>query len=161
MISGSSAPKGKLQLIVRSRDGQCVAARSACNIVLRNGAGLIANLFAGTPNTVPVNQVRVGFGQQTASAEVTSLTPPEANIAPENLVSAVKPENFSIVADQPGHVKVIVNATFKPTVELQNVSEAGLMAGTVLYNQVVFEPVTLRPGQDVTFFWEIDFPFGH
>ncbi len=58
-------------------------------------------------------------------------------------------------------IKVIVNALFKPTVELKDVSEAGLLAGDVLYNQVVFEPVTLRPGQNVTFFWEINFPFGH
>ena len=50
---------------------------------------------------------------------------------------------------------------FQPTVELTGVTEAGLLAGDKLYNQVVFEPVTLRPGQDVTFFWEIDFPFGH
>ena len=50
---------------------------------------------------------------------------------------------------------------FKPTVELVDVTEAGLRAGEKLYNQVVFEPVTLRPGQDITLFWEIDFPFGH
>ena len=54
-----------------------------------------------------------------------------------------------------------MNAPFKPTVDLTDVSEAGLLAGDVLYNQVVFEPVTLRPGQNVTFFWEINFPFGH
>jgi hypothetical protein len=26
---------------------------------------------------------------------------------------------------------------------------------------VVFEPVTLRVGQDITFFWEVDLPYGH
>jgi hypothetical protein len=149
-----------LTLIVRSPEGQPVESRAARNIVLRNGASLIARLFSGAPNTVPVNQVQVGFGQETASTEVTALTPPDGDIPAEKLVSPIKPEDFTIVSDQPGSVKVTVNATFKPTVELQNVSEAGLMAGSVLYNQVVFEPVTLRPGQDVTFFWEIDFPFG-
>jgi hypothetical protein len=31
----------------------------------------------------------------------------------------------------------------------------------VLYNQVVFDPVDLHLGQDVTFYWEVDFPFDH
>ncbi|MEN3333442.1 MAG: hypothetical protein V7641_2807 [Blastocatellia bacterium] len=155
------APKGKLTLVVRSPEGLAIASRRACNIVLRNGAGLIAKLFAGAPNTVAVNEVRVGFAKEAASTEVTALTPPEGNIAAADLASAVQPQDFTIITDQPGAVKVMVNAQFKPAVELAGVSEAGLMAGDVLYNQVVFEPVTLRPGQDVTFFWEIDFPFGH
>jgi hypothetical protein len=155
------APKGKLTLVVHSPEGLPVASRRARNIVLRNGAGLIARLFAGAPNTVAVNQVRVGFAKEAASTEVTALTPPDGNITPEQLASVIQPEDFKIISDQPGAVKVMVNATFKPTVELKDVSEAGLMAGDVLYNQVVFEPVTLRPGQDVTLFWEIDFPFGH
>lgn len=155
------APKGKLTLIVYSSEGLPVEQRRARNIVLRNGASLIAKLFAGAPDTVAVNQVRVGFAKEAASTEVTALTPPDDNIAPENLVSPVNREDFAIITNQPEAVKVMVSSTFKPLTELKNVSEAGLLAGDVLYNQVVFEPVTLRPGQDVTFFWEIDFPFGH
>lgn len=160
-VISNFAPKGKLTLVVHSHTGIPVACRRARNIVLRNGAGLIAKLFAGAPNTVAVNQVRVGFAKEAASTEVTALTPPEPAIAPENLASAIAPGDFKIITDQPDAVKVTVSATFKPTIELKDVSEAGLMAGDVLYNQVVFEPVTLRPGQDITFFWEIDFPFGH
>lgn len=160
-VARTSAPEGKLTLVVYSAEGLPLAYRRARNIVLRNGATLIAKLFAGAPNTEAVNQVRVGFAKEAASIEVTSLTPPAENIKPEQLISAVEPKDFTIIANQPTAVKVLVSATFKPSVELQNVSEAGLMAGEVLYNQVVFEPVTLRPGQDVTFFWEIDFPFGH
>jgi hypothetical protein len=161
IVDTNRAPKGKLMLVVRSPEGTVITSRRARNIVLRNGAGLIAKLFAGAPNTVAVNSVRVGFAKVAASTEVTALTPPEGNIPTEQLTSTVEPDDFTIITDQPGAVKVVVNATFKPTVELQDVSEVGLMAGDVLYNQVVFEPVTLRPGQDVTFFWEIDFPFGH
>lgn len=160
-LAESYAPKGKLTLLVCSPEGLPVACRRTRNIVLRNGAGLIAKLFAGAPNTLAVNKVRVGFAKEAASTEVTALTPPEGAIAAEQLSSAIAPEDFTIIGDGPNAVKVLVNATFKPTVELANVSEAGLMAGDVLYNQVVFEPVTLRVGQNVTFFWEIDFPFGH
>lgn len=160
-VVSNYAPKGKLTLIVSSQEGLPVASRRARNIVLRNGAGLIAKLFSGSPNTVAVNQVRVGFAKEAASSEITSLTVPEGTFTPAQLSSAIEPTDFTIITDQPNAVKVIVNATFKPTVELTDVSEAGLMAGDFLYNQVVFEPVTLRPGQNVTFFWEIDFPFGH
>jgi len=162
MIAGPAySPKGTLILAIHSPDGTLVAARRSRNIVLRNGASLIARLFAGAAGTVAVNQVRVGFATEAASTEVTALTPPQGSVAPEALATPLQPADFTIITDQPGSVKVLVNATFKPTVELQDVSEAGLMADDVLYNQVVFEPVTLRPGQDVTFFWEIDFPFGH
>jgi len=161
MTVSNYALKGKLTLIVSSPEGLTVASRRARNIVLRKGAGLIANLFAGTPNTLAVNRVRVGFAKEAASSEVTILTPPEGGITPEQLSSTIEPQDFTIITDQPNAVKVMVSATFKPTVVLENVTEAGLMAGDVLYNQVVFEPVTLRPGQNATFFWEIDFPFGH
>jgi hypothetical protein len=66
-----------------------------------------------------------------------------------------------VVTDKPKTVQVLITSIFTPTVELVDVSEAGLMAADKLYNQVVFEPITLQTGQDITFFWEIDFPFGH
>ena len=160
-VDSNYAPRGKVALIVLSPEGLPVAYRQARNIVLRNGAGLIAKLFAGAPNTVAVNQVRVGFATEAASTDVTSLTPPPGNITPEQLSTAIEPQDFTIITDQANAVKVTVSATFKPTLQLENVTEAGLMAGDVLYNQVVFEPITLVSGQNVTFFWEIDFPFGH
>jgi hypothetical protein len=58
-------------------------------------------------------------------------------------------------------VRVAITATFTPTVALDGVTEAGLGAGDVLYNHVLFDPVRLEAGQAVSFFWEIDFPFGH
>jgi hypothetical protein len=153
-------PKGKLTIEVRA-EGCLVAARQASNMVLRGGAGLIANLFTGAPNTAPVDAIGVGFAREGGAADLAALTPPDPPVAKEALRSSVAAADFTIDAAQPGSIKVTVNAVFKPTVELKDVSEAGLLAGDVLYNQVVFEPVTLRPGQDVTFFWEINFPFGH
>ena len=156
----SLVPKGRLTMLVHA-DGRLAASRQASNMVLRGGAGLIAKLFTGADNTAPVNNVRVGFAREAGSTELAALTPPDPPVAAEALQSPLANKDFTIISDQPGTIKVIVGALFKPTVELTNVSEAGLMSGDVLYNQVVFEPVTLRPGQDVTFFWEIDFPFGH
>jgi hypothetical protein len=154
-------PAGRLCLRVWSAPGQLVAERRGHNMVLRGGAAVIAGLFAGKAGSEPINFVEVGFGQELAAPDATSLTPPNPSLPVAALRSPVAPGDFALVTDRPDVVQVVVSSVFHPTVVLQDVTEAGLMAGDRLYNQVVFEPVTLRPGQDVTFFWEIDFPFGH
>jgi hypothetical protein len=147
-----------MRLQVRGPDGAVVAERRAANIVLRGGAELIANHVAGKA-TQPINRVGVGFATEVADATAVALTgrdggaPPPATPIPET--------SFTIDATRPGVVAVSVASAYHPATELTDVSEAGLLADDALYNQVVFEPVTLRVGQDVTFFWEIEFPFGH
>ncbi|MDB6062014.1 MAG: hypothetical protein JWM78_2117 [Verrucomicrobiaceae bacterium] len=154
-------PRGRLHLCVRA-GGVLIAERRTRNIVLRQGASIIANLFAGQAGAFAINNVQVGFAQDGATAETTALVPPDDTTIPASaLISAIAPTDFSIVTDKPNSVQVLIASVFRPTQELINVTEAGLLAGDKLYNQVVFEPVTLRPGQDVTLFWEIDFPFGH
>ncbi len=155
-------PKGRLHLTIRDPGGELVSERRVRNIVLRQGADIIARLFSGADDAAAIDQVKVGFAREGATVETTSLTAPEdTSISAAALVSPVAADDFSVVTDRPGAVQVLIASVFKPTVELKEVTEAGLLAGGKLYNQVVFEPVTLRPGQDVTFFWEIDFPFGH
>jgi hypothetical protein len=111
--------------------------------------------------------VQVGWNREAADVESTALgappppVPPAEAIAAAALRSPVRSEDFRLDATRRDVVQVSVSTLFRPTVDLPEVSEAGLMAGNRLYNQVVFEPVTLRVGQDVTFFWEIDFPFGN
>jgi len=154
--------RGRLRLEVRDLDGALVAERRAHNVVLRGGAELVAGLFAGEPDFGPIDTIRIGFGQEAADVDATALTPPDEELAPEVLTGAVGADDFTVETDASARlVRVSIAATFQPTVDLQDVSEAGLLAGDNLYNQVVFEPVALRVGQDVTFFWEVDFPFGH
>lgn len=156
-------PCGRVFVQVRDVDaGIVVAERRARNIVLRQGASIVAGLFAGAPDARAIDQIQVGFGTESAGADATALTAPaaERNIDPAALRSPVTREQFTIATDKPGIIQVSIAAVFRPTVVLADVSEAGLLAAGRLYNQVVFEPVTLQPGQDVTFFWEIDFPFG-
>jgi hypothetical protein len=153
--------RGRLRLHVR--DGGGLTVRRAGNVVLARGAQVVATLFAGAAGATPIDRVGVGFGVETADVGATALTPPPDGSIPANALSApVEPDDFSIATDADERlVRVSVATIFKPTVELKDVTEAGLLAGERLYNQVVFEPVTLHVGQDVTFFWEIDFPFGH
>jgi len=161
MNKAGHCPIGRLHLRVQSRHG-VVAERRARNIVLRQGAAIIAGLFSGTGGVTAINRIRVGFSTDSGSPELTALTPPaDATIPAAALESPVVAADFRVSADGSDSVRVSVSSVFAPSVELRDVTEAGLLAGDKLYNQVVFEPVTLRPGQDVTFFWEIDFPFGH
>jgi hypothetical protein len=151
-------------LRVEAADGTLLAERHAGNMVLRGGAAIIANLFTGAGSAKPIDTIGIGFAKLPGDAELIQLTPPPdpaAGIKPEELRTPLPPESFTIAADQAGAVQVRVAARFKPTRELADVSEAGLLAGDSLYNQVIFEPVTLSTGQDVTLFWQIDFPFGH
>lgn len=164
MAEVSRALRGRVQVVVRDHPGGPVRARlAASNIVLRQGAELVARLFAGADGGLAVDAVGVGFGTEGAQVTATALVPPpaEAGIAPAALRSPLTAADFSFDAAGDGLVRVFIGSTFSPTVDLIDVTEAGLLAGPSLYNQVVFDPVDLRVGQDVTFFWEIDFPFGH
>jgi len=151
---------GRMRLEVRDA-GALLATRSATNAVLRGGAELVARRLGGL-DASPLTSVAVGFGLEAADVGATTLTPPpDPTIPAEALSSPVKPEDVTVLTDRPDVVVVKLATLFHPTVALDGVTEAGLLGGDRLYNQVVFEPVTLRSGQDVTFFWEIDFPFGH
>ena len=155
-------PQGRLLLLVRDR-GLTVARRRGSNMVLRAGATLIANLFTGAGGAKAVDTVGIGFATAPGGAEATALTPPPAaaNIPAAALRTALTAGAFQVVTDQAGVVQVKIAAVFSPTQELANVTEAGLLSGSTLYNQVIFEPVALHVGQNVTVCWQIDFPFGH
>jgi hypothetical protein len=144
------------------RDGQgLVTVREARNIVVQAGAELVARRFAGL-DCPPIDRVRVGFGRAVADVAATALQgPATGQFDAAALQSAVAPADFTLATDRPAVVIVSLSSVFHPTVDLPDVSEAGLFGGDHLYNQVAFEPVTLRVGHDVTFFWEIQFPYGH
>ena len=162
MRMGSNRPRGRLVLLVRE-GGVTVVRREGTNMVLRAGATLIAQLFAGAGGAKAVDTLGLGFATELGGTEATALTPPpaSANIPPAALRTALAANTFQLVTDQAGLVQVKIAAAFAPTQELADVTEAGLLSGTTLYNQVIFEPVALHVGQSVTFFWQIDFPFGH
>jgi hypothetical protein len=147
-------------MVVRDGRGAVRETRSADNIVVRAGARLVAGRMVGLADVEPINLIRLGFARESADPESTALTPPDPPVDAAALESAVPTESFSLADDLDGVVRISVAAEFEPTVDLEGVTEAGLFAGDQLYNQVVFEPVTLREGQRVTFFWDIDIPFG-
>jgi hypothetical protein len=128
-------PQGRLLLLVRER-GATVARREGSNMVLRAGATLIAQLFAGAGGAKAVDAVGLGFATELGGAEATALTAPpaSANIPPAALRTALAADAFQFVTDQAGVVQVKIAAAFAPTQELTGVTEAGLLSGTTLYN---------------------------
>jgi hypothetical protein len=153
--------RGRLRLDVRTAGGRLVARRDAANAVLRGGAELVARRLSGL-DSQPISAVAVGFGTEVADLGATALTPPaDAGIPAAALSSPITPTDVTVQTGRPDTVLLSLATAFHPTVTLPDVTEAGLLAGERLYNQVVFEPVTLAAEHDVTFFWQIEFPFGH
>jgi hypothetical protein len=144
--------RGRLLLVTATGD-----VRGASNSVLVGGADLVAKLFAGQVAT-PIDRISVGFGTDPLGPAGTALRPGSAD--PATLSGPVAAGDFSIAAGDDA-VRVSITSTFTPSVALDGVTEAGLGAGDVLYNHVLFDPVLLEAGQAVSFFWDIDFPFGH
>jgi len=149
-------------LTVRTPDGAVVAQRKARNMVLRSGATRVAELLAGIEDTPPIDTIGVGFAVDPGGPDLGALTlpPAESEIEPTALRTALTGDGFEIDTETALMVRLNITATFRPTIELPDVSEAGLLSGDTLYNQVIFEPVTMALGQDITFFWQIDFPYG-
>lgn len=144
--------RGRLRLLTAAGEE-----RRATNSVLAGGADLVARLFAGQVST-PIDRINVGFGLDPLGPTAAALRPGRAD--PSTLTGPVAPADFTVTTGD-GAVRVSITATFTPTVALDGVTEAGLGAAGVLYNQVLFDPVRLEAGQAVSFFWDIDFPFGH
>src|SRR5262249_22712702 len=89
-------PRGRMSLIVRSREGRVLASRLATNLVLRGGAELVARRLVGL-DSVAIDHVGVGFGRESADVGVTALTPPtRAGIDPAALASPIAPADFTL-----------------------------------------------------------------
>ena len=146
-------PRGRLTLTIHNAAGELVAERRTTNRVLESGAKVIASLFTGERKS-GIDKVRFGFG--TEPLPLHAKKPFFAN-GPEMVLGT---GNFR-VEPGPDVVTVHVRVPFKPQANIAKVSEAGLFAGDDLYNHVLFEPIDMTAGQEITFFWEIDFPFGN
>src|SRR6516164_5647503 len=94
-------PQGHLLLVVRER-GVTVARRQGTNMVLRAGATLIAQLFAGAGGAKAIDTVGIGFATEPGGTEATALTPPpaSANIPPAALRTALAANALQLVTDQ-------------------------------------------------------------
>lgn len=161
--------RARLFLRLTTLDGDTVAERRATNSVMRGGAELVANLFAG--RGTPITHMAVGTSDQPEADDFSTLTLANASSGGEAALSggteaAIPPEAFVITTD-PTHrlATVRIHATLPPDRAIGTVREAGLLARAseetaTLYNRVTFAPLDKGDDHDLTLFWEVTFPYG-
>lgn len=160
--------RAKLTVELRDFSGAVVEARSAYNTVLRGGGRLIAELFTGSGG--PITHMAVGTSDSDpTSVTVTALGNDDGTGQPGitgDTVATLPADAFAIELDEPrNRVLVKVRGTLPDVAGVGTLREAALVSrqagGDVLYNRVVFPPVTKGEDHDLTLFWEIEFPFGN
>lgn len=160
--------RAHLTLQIRDRTGQILAGRSAHNAVMRQGAELVAKLFAGTG--MPISHMGVGNREilEEPDFEIEGLInePDSTGQTLEGDTAAPLPEGaIEIEADETNRrIHVTIRGVMPEEAAVGTIREAGLLAdtpdGMVLYNRVQFEPIDKGDDHELTLFWEIDFPYG-
>ena len=160
--------RGQLRIEMKNPLGLVVEIREAHNAVMRAGARLVADLFAGQGR--PITHMGVGTSDtpETDAFATPALTNPQDGDA-EHLnggtEAAIPPEAFTAELDETSRVvRVRVRATLSPSAAVGTVREAGLLSrdgdAAILYNRVTFAPITKGNDHELTMFWVISFPYG-
>jgi hypothetical protein len=160
--------QGKVRILLLDAQGATLAERHSKNSVMRGGGELIAKLFAGqgsaithmavgTSEAATPDDFSLAALQNEAIGETPALTGPTDVELPA--------EAFVIAADAEKRlVTVKIRGTLPNASAVGTIREAGLLskseAGTVLYNRVIFAPLTKGNDHELTLFWEVSFPYG-
>lgn len=155
---------GALTLKLSNRNGDVVHEAHYRNRIVTSGRSLVAQLFAGVASGVPpgrVTHMGVGTEAKTPNDSDTGLV---AERSPRKAISSV---DYSEVSEGSGanevkRVRARLTAVFdfgdaNGTAPLR---EAGIFtagAQGVMYNRVVFEPVTKTDAFKLTLLWDIVF----
>jgi hypothetical protein len=168
--------KGQLFMQLRAPDGTLLAERRAHNAVMQSGGNLIARLFAGQLSA-GITHMGVGTSDtpETDRYATSALSNPDGPAALSGGVeAAVAPEQISVLPpdETTRTVKVRIRATLPAGAGVGIIREAGLLSRApanppdgaapppVLYNRVVFAPLTKGDDHELTLFWEVTFPYG-
>ena len=161
--------RARLRLELHTTTGETVAVREVRNAVMRGGARLIAELFAGRGR--PITHMGVGTSDTPesdafATAGLTNggaggrlplVGATEAAIPTDAFLPPELDETRRVV-------RVRVRATLPADAAVGTVREAGLLSrdgeAAVLYNRVTFPPIAKGNDHELTMFWEVTFPYG-
>jgi hypothetical protein len=158
-----------LRIELKTLDGVTVEVRRAHNAVMRSGATLIADLFAG--RGTPITHMGVGTSDtpETGAYDTIQLSnegigdeaPLQGSTEVEIPAEAILP---AVIDEARRVVHVQVRGTLPADAAIGRVREAGLLArneeGAVLYNRVTFAPIDKGDDHELTMFWEVSFPYG-
>ena len=161
----SNDMRGRLTLRLTDRDGRLVDEQGPHNRIVKSGRTLVAQLFAGVSGGTPPAQVThmaVGSDATEASDDQTAL---KAERAPRKAISEVTYADFDEIAK--GVTTRRVRATLKaifdfadandPAVPLREAAIFTDAVAGIMYNRVVFEPVTKTSAFKLTLLWDVTF----
>jgi hypothetical protein len=166
--------RGRLRLELTTASGALVETRRASNSVMRSGAMIVAELFAG--RGAPITHMAVGtsdaapedIGLEALSNEAVGESEPLSG----DTATPVSEGSIRFEVDEvKRQVRVRLRATLPANAAIGHIREAGLIARTPgpadgdppvdrLYNRVTFAPIDKGNDHELTLFWEVEFPFG-
>jgi len=153
--------RGQLTIRLEDRTGRTVREQRSRNRIVTTGRRLVAEFFSGEfagPGPTQVSHMAVGTGSTAATDADAAL---EAQRGDRNPISNVTVTEVSDGTVQ--RIRVSLRAVFDfgdvndPGVPLREAGVFTADAGGVMYNRVVFEPVTKTNAFRLTLFWDIDF----
>jgi hypothetical protein len=164
MLRENNEMRGALTMQVTDRQGLLVYEMRQKNRIVTTGRSLVAQLFAGVAGGVPPGQVtHMGVGTN-ATAPGDGDGALKAERAPRRAISSVDYSEISegTGADEVKRVRARLTAVFDfgDANGTEPLREAGIFTaetGGVMYNRVVFEPVTKTDAFKLTLLWDIVF----
>lgn len=160
--------RANLTIKLTGPDGEILAIRRASNSVMQAGAQMIAGLFAGTGKGITHMGVGISDAPESDSFSTAALSN-DAGSGNDPLTGAVEAaiaaDAFQTELDETRRViRVRVRGTMPADAAVGTVREAGLISHNgdkaVLYNRVIFAPLSKGNDHELTLFWEINFPYG-
>lgn len=160
--------KGRLLIELCNLKGEVIDQRKVENAVMQGGAELIARMFSG--QGFPVSHMGVGISDlpQPDEFNTTTLVNDESGDY-EPLTGdtdvALPSQSFVIEHNAEKRVYTVkVRGTLPAAAAVGTIREAGLLAknesSSVLYNRVIFAPMSKGDDHELTMFWEVSFPYG-
>lgn len=158
-----------LRIELRTLAGETVEVRCAHNAVMRAGASLIADLFAGRGQPITHMAVGTSDAPETDAYDTAQLTneaggdeaPLQGGTEVELAAEAIGP---AVLDEAKRLVRVRIRGTLPASAAVGRVREAGLLSRSgdtaVLYNRVTFAPIDKGDDHELTMFWEVSFPYG-
>ncbi len=153
--------RGKLTLQLTDKTGRVVHRQDRTNRIVTSGRRLVSEMFTGIfagPPPTPVSHIGVGSGGTAPSDANVAL---EAQRGGRNAITDVVLTPFLDAGVM--RLRVTMQTVFDfneandPSVPLREAGVFTAAAGGVMYNRVVFEPVTKTSAFRLTLFWEIIF----
>jgi hypothetical protein len=153
--------QGYLTLIGTDRAGRVIQRQRVKNRIVSSGRNLVAEMFSGQfagPPPTPVTHMAVGTGTNAPADSDTAL---QAQRGARKAITSTQVTQFNEAGVN--RVRVSLQTVFDfneandPAIPL---TEAGIFTaatGGVMYNRVVFEPVTKTNAFKLTLLWDVIF----